>query len=128
MTHGGKNGEVKMWATLKLVRACLGMGLEANQNWSLFPGIFALHVSDSKLIVEVKCLWHFGRITPICSVSAAASSNIETLFLSSASESKQEAGQEPQFEAFDEIATHVTPAGHSIFFLFFSFFLICHCV
>lgn len=65
----------------------------------------------------MKFLLHFGRIGPICSVSAAASSNVETLFLSSSSESKQEAGQEPQVEAFHETATRVTPAGRSGFFL-----------
>lgn len=77
------------------------MGLVANQNRSLFTGMFVLHVSDFKLTVKVRRLRHFGRITPIFSVSAAASSNVETLFLSSASESKQEVGQEPQVEAFD---------------------------
>lgn len=54
----------------KISAVCLGMGREANQNRLLFAAMFALHVSDSKRIVEVKRLRHVGRMTPICSVSA----------------------------------------------------------
>lgn len=117
MTYGGKKGWSQDVSDTKISTGCLGMGLELNQNRSLFTGMFALHVSESILVVEVKCLWHFERITPICNVWAAASGDVETLFSHLPLSPNRKPVKGLKSKLFDETATHVTPAGRRIFFL-----------
>lgn len=94
----------------KISTGRLGIGLKLNGNPSLFTGMFALHVSESILVVEVKCLWHFESIAPICNVLAAAASDIQTL----CSHLPLSPNRKPvKSKLFDETATHVTPAGRA---------------